>query len=81
MFSIDKVKEYLPPPVTGTDGEPSQTAAKPTDEQVGSILDGIIAGTTLVAEISRRVGELRDKAYRSTTEELQTPGDIYITES
>ena len=80
MFSIDKVKEYLPPPVTGTDGEPSQTAAKPTDEQVGSILDGIIAGDTLVAEISRRVGELRDKAYRSTTEEPQTPGDICITE-
>lgn len=62
--------------VHGYEGGPcagATAAAEPTDKQVGSVLDNIIAGDTLVAEISRRVGELRDKAYHITSKKLKTP--------
>lgn len=80
MFSIDKVKEYVPPPVSGDDGSTVPAAPPPSDDVVASILDGIIGGDTLVAELGRRTGELREKAYRWAAAELITPGDIFITE-
>lgn len=80
MFSIAKVKEYAPAPVTGDAGEPSETPASATDKDIGSILVVIIAGDAFVPEIGGRVGEVREKAYRSVPDVIQTPGDICITE-
>lgn len=49
IFSIENIKDYPPPPVSGEPDGQTPGVAAPSDEEVGAILHGIIAGDTLIS--------------------------------
>jgi len=90
MYSITKVKVYNPPPniepdaavLASAEREPPPVPTAPADytRDKGTIVDGIIAGDTLVTSAYHAVGQLRDKAYRGVSAAKQTPEDVCTSE-
>lgn len=80
LFSIDKVKEYLPPLETADRAAadaPDNSAGNP---DMGNVIDAIIAGDSLVCDLGHRLGSIQEKAYRDTQAEPETPPQIFKTE-
>jgi len=91
MYSITKVQMYNPPPnidpaapvVASAEREtPSvPTALADYTRDKGTIVDDIIAGDTLVTNVYRSMGQLRDKAYHGASAAMQTPEDVCMSEA
>lgn len=80
LFSIDKVKLYLPPLET-TEETPADVATDTVgNEDMGNVVDAIIAGDTLVCSLGQRLGYIQERAYRDTQAEAETPSRIFKTE-
>jgi len=90
MYSITKVKVYSAPlniepaaPVVASverETPPVPTAPSDATRDKGTIVHGIITGDTLVTNVHRSMGHLRDKAYRGASDALQTTEDVYMSE-
>jgi len=90
MYSITKVKVYNPPPniepaapvVASAERETPPVQTDPADDtrDKGTIVDGIIAGDTLVTNVHRAMGQLRDKAFRGAPAAMSTPEDVCMSE-
>jgi len=85
MYSITKVKVYNPlpnidpaaPVVASAERETPPVPTAPADytRDKGTIVDGIVAGDTIVPNVYRATGQLRDMAYRGAPAAMQTPED------
>eukprot|EP00170_Pyropia_yezoensis_P002014 contig_8608_g2018 len=73
LFSIDKIKEYLPPLEAGAVAAAVATVDPPSEPDMGSVVDAIIAGDTLLCNVGQRFGSIQEKAYRDTHAEVETP--------
>jgi len=90
MYSITKVKVYnLRPKFEPADPDaapveretpPVRTAPADSTSDKGTIVESIIAGDTLMTNVHRAVGQLRDKAYRGASAAMQTPADVRMSE-
>eukprot|EP00170_Pyropia_yezoensis_P002016 contig_8609_g2020 len=80
LFSIDKIKEYLPPLEAGAEVAAMATVDPPSEPDMGSVVDAIIAGDNLLCNLGQRFGSIQEKAYPDTHAEVETPLQIFTTE-
>ncbi len=75
-FQLTKVKEYLPPLET-TEETAADVAADPVgDQDMGNVVDAIIAGGHLGVQPGPALGYIQERAYRDTQAEAETPSRI-----
>ena len=82
MYNPPPNIEPADPDVASVEREtpPVPTAPAESTSDKGTIVDSIIAGDTLMTNVHRAMGQLRDKAYRGASAAMQTPEDVCMSE-